>query len=59
MEHDYSSTLCLYCGCTDYGSQTVNTGPWNSSEGKGCEDAFEKYLEANPDATETTIEEMF
>ena len=44
----YSSPICEYCKCTDWGFQTVNTGPWNMCEGIGCEDAFEEYKVSNP-----------
>lgn len=54
----YSSPICEYCKCTDWGFQTVNTGPWNMCEGIGCEDAFEEYKVSNPE-DDRKLEDMF
>lgn len=40
---NYSSVICNYCVCTDYGNAPVNTGPWNICEGQGCEAALDLY----------------
>lgn len=57
---DYSSVICNYCTCTDYGSASVNTGPWNLCEGVGCEKALEAYNNDNSDEDKiNSLEEAF
>jgi len=41
MEED----LCEYCECTEFGTTAVNTAPYNLCEGRGCKDAYDRYLE--------------
>lgn len=41
-------SLCKYCYCTDYGERPTSYSSPNgyySCEGRGCEDAYEMYLE--------------
>lgn len=45
----YTSEICEYCPCTDFGSAAVNTGPWNLCEGARCIEAYDAWKEDNPD----------
>ncbi|QUH21450.1 hypothetical protein [Alkaliphilus sp. B6464] len=44
--------LCDYCPWTEFGTQKVNTGPWNLCEGTRCDQAYENYLEEVEDEDE-------
>lgn len=57
-DYNYSSEICEYCDCTEFGTYPVGTGLHNLCEGKGCEDAYKRYKEENPE-DERTLEEMF
>lgn len=57
MQHDYSSVICEYCRCTDYGESSVGTGPHNLCEGIGCPEAYDSYVEETGD--NTPLEDLF
>lgn len=68
MNSEYSSNLCNYCPCTEYGTQSINSGPWNLCEGCSCAEAFEQYREENEEelneflktqGREMTIKDLF
>ena len=37
--------LCEYCEYTGFGTEPVNTGPYNLCEGMGCVAAYEYYCD--------------
>lgn len=57
-DYKYSSEICLYCAHTDYGCAPVNTGLHNICYGDGCEEAYSKWQEENPDDNRE-MEELF
>lgn len=60
MKHEYSSVICEYCACTDYGGEPVNTGPWNICEGVGCELALDAYNDGRSEEEQIkSLEEAF
>lgn len=57
---DYASVICKYCKCTNYGEESVNTGPWNMCEGVECEDALDAYNDGrDEDEKINSVEEAF
>lgn len=56
--YDYSSEICEYCVCTDFGFAPVGTGYWNLCEGLGCMDAYTRWQEHNPE-DDRTLKELF
>lgn len=56
--YDYSSEICEYCVCTDFGCAPVCTGHWNMCEGQGCVDAYIRWQEENQE-DDRELEEMF
>ena len=60
MANNYPSAICSYCECTGHGRYSVNTGPHNICEGRGCEDALENYNESVDDEDKfASIEDAF
>ena len=57
-DYNYSSEICSYCACTDYGFAPAGTGPWNLCEGVGCPDAYTRWKEQNPE-DDRTFDELF
>lgn len=55
---NYPSEICEYCRCTDYGSASVGTGPYNLCEGAGCAEAYETWQEEHPDDN-STMQDLF
>lgn len=56
--YDYSSEICNYCPCTDFGFAAVGTGPHNLCYGAKCEEAYENWKENNPEDCRE-FEELF
>ena len=56
--YNYTSEICEYCVCTDFGCAPVGTGPWNICEGCGCVEAYEDWKEDHPNDCRE-LEDMF
>lgn len=48
MNNKYASIICEYCSCTYFGEIPSE---YVSCEGKGCEKAYEYYVEKTGDDT--------
>ena len=56
-KYTYSSEICHYCKCTDFGCIPVNTGPHNLCYGEHCDEAQSNWKDAqNPDEPDSPSE---
>lgn len=44
LTNKLSEELCDHCFCTEWGTQKINTAPWNLCEGAYCDETALDYL---------------
>ena len=48
-KEELGEELCNHCSFTEYGIISINTNPNNLCEGRNCDEAYEEYLDNQPE----------